>query len=79
MKYLTELPSQKQELKKVTKEVFTEANNKIQKTFPGLDIANAAKVVPEFNLEKKESKVEKQRIKRMIYKECKENIESQHM
>ena len=74
LKYLTELPSQKQELKKVTKEVLTEANNKIQKTFPGLDIADA-----EFHLEKKKSKVEKQRIKRKIYKECKENIESQRM
>ena len=51
LKYLTELSSQ--ELKKVTKEVLTEANNKIQQTFPGLDIADAAKAVPEFHLEKK--------------------------
>ena len=79
LKYLTELPSQKQELKKVTKEVLTEANNKIQKTFPGLDLADASKAVPEFHLEKRKSKVEKQRMKRKIYKECKENIESQRM
>ena len=79
LKYLTELPSHKKELKEVTKEVLTEANNKIQKTFPGLDIADAAKAVPEFHLEKKKSKVEKQRIKRKIYKACKENIESQRM
>ena len=45
----------------------------------GLDIVDAAKGVPEFHLEKMKSKVEKQRIKRKIYKECKENIESQRM
>ena len=79
LKQLTESPSQKKELKEVTKNILTEANNKIKKTFPGLDIADAAQAVPEFHLEKKKSKAEKQRIKRKICKDFKENIESQRM
>ena len=46
-------------MKKATRQIFEEANNKIKTIFPGLHIADAAKVAPEFKLEKVKTKVEK--------------------
>ena len=71
--------TQKKALKDITKEIFNQANMKIQETFPGLNIIDAATVVPEFKLEKKKTKVEKQRQKRKLYRDCKEDIESQRL
>ena len=71
--------SQKKALQKITKEIFNDANMKLLETFPGLNIFDVATVVPKFNLEKKKTKVEKQRQKRKIYRDCKEDIESQRL
>ena len=71
--------AKKKELKGITNRILSEANQEIRETFPGLDISDAANLVPEFHLEKKKNKIEKQKLKRKIYKEVKENIESQWM
>ena len=66
-------------MKKATRQIFEEANNKIKTISPGLHIADAAKVAPEFKLEKVKSKVEKQKLKRKMYRDCKDNIEIQRL
>ena len=76
---LTKSKIQKAEVKKATRQIFKEANNKIKTIFPGLHIADAAKVAPEFKLEKAKTKVEKQKLKRKMYRDCKENIEIQRL
>ena len=76
---LTKSKIQKAEVKKATRQIFEEANNKIKTIFPGLHIADAAKVAPEFKLEKVKTKVEKQKLKRKMYRDCKENIEIQRL
>ena len=71
--------AKKKELKGIANRILSEANQEIRETFPGLDISDAANLVPEFHLEKKKNKIEKQKMKRKIYREIKENIESQRM
>ena len=48
---INNITNKKVKVKKAT-QIHEEANNKIQAIFPGLHIANAAKVAPEFMLEK---------------------------
>ena len=55
--------SQKAGVKKASKQIFEEANNKIQTIFPGLHIAEAAKVAPEFKFEKSEKQSRKTEVK----------------
>ena len=53
---LMQSTTHKRKLKEITKEIFNQANTKIQETFPGLNIIDAATVAPEFKLEKEENK-----------------------
>ena len=51
--------AKKKELEGITNRILSEANQEIRKTFPGLDISDAANLVSEIHLEKKKNKIER--------------------